>query len=65
MLIAEMYKQSDNSRCTGFNHTNNWHDGLILAAEIIKKHRAGLTSVQIALDCNCSFEDVETIIRNI
>lgn len=65
MLIAELYKQSDNSMRTGFKHTDGRHEGLALAAEIIKKHKAGLTSVQIAMDCSCSLDDVGTIVRNI
>ncbi|MDE7268686.1 MAG: hypothetical protein K2N89_14600 [Lachnospiraceae bacterium] len=65
MLIAEIYNQSDNSRHAGFKHTDSRHEGLALAAEILKKHKAGLTSVQIAMDCSCSLDDVETIVDNI
>lgn len=65
MLIAELYHQSDNSRHTGFKYTDSRHEGLALAAEILKKHKAGLTSVQIAMDCSCSLDDVETIVDNI
>ena len=36
MLIAELYKQSDNKRHTVFDHTDSRHEGLVLAAEIIK-----------------------------
>ena len=65
MLIAELYKQSDNSRNTSFNHTDSIRDGLALAVKIIKKHKAGSTSVQIAMDCGCSLNDVESIVKSI
>lgn len=65
MLIAEFYKQSDRSRTTEECHTDSRHDGLLLAAEILKKHKDGLTTVQIAMDCGCSLGDVETIVGNI
>lgn len=65
MLIAELYKQSDTVRDTVSSHTDSRHEGLALAAEIIKKHKAGLTSVQIAMDCSCSLDDVGTIVENI
>ena len=65
MLIAELYKQSDNKRHTVFDHTDSRHEGLVLAAEIIKKHKAGLSSVQIAMDCSCSLDDVGAIVENI
>ena len=65
MLIAELYKQSDNSGHTVFKHTDSRHEGLALAAEIIKKHKAGLSSVQIAMDCSCSVDDVGAIVENI
>ncbi len=63
MLIAELYKQSGNKCHAGPAHSKGRHEGLALAAEIIKKRKTGLTSVQIAMDCNCSVDDVETIVR--
>lgn len=65
MLIAELYKQSGNRSRTGLGHSKGRHEGLALAAEIIRKRKAGLTSVQIAMDCNCSVDDVETIVRHL
>lgn len=65
MLIAELYEQSAHSRHEGHNHTDGRHEGLALAAEIIKKHREGLTSLQIAMDCNCNISDVQTIVKNL
>ena len=65
MLIAELYKQSDNSGHTVCKHTDSKQEGLALAAEIIKKHKAGLSSIQIAMDCNCSLDDVGVIVENI
>lgn len=59
MLIAELYEQS------GHRHTDGRHEGIALAAEIIKKHREGLTSLQIAMDCSCSLSDVQTIVENL
>ena len=53
MLIAELYEQSAHSRHEGHNHTDGRHEGLALAAEIIKKHREGLTSLQIVLSSTC------------
>lgn len=65
MLIAELYKQSGNSRHTVFYPDDSRHEGLALAAEIIKKRKSGLSSVQIAMDCSCSLDDVEAIVRNL
>ncbi len=65
MLIAELYKQSGNRNRTGPDHSKGKYEGLVLATEIIRKRKAGLTSVQIAMDCNCSVDDVETIVRHL
>ena len=48
ILIAELYKQSDNSGHTIFKHIDSRHEELALASEIIKKHKASLSFVQIA-----------------
>lgn len=65
MLIAELYEQSGHSRHAGHEHTDGRHEGLALAAKIIKKHKEGLTSLQIAMDCSCSLNDVQAIIENL
>lgn len=65
MLIAELYEQSAHNRHEEHNHTDGRHEGLALAAKIIKKHKEGLTSLQIAMDCSCSLSDVRTIVENL
>lgn len=66
MVIAELYKQSNNSVNKGYSNAGGGkREGLALAAEILKKRRRGLTTVQIAMDCNCSLDDVETIVGSI
>lgn len=65
MLIAELYKQTGCGRHTGRDLADGRREGLALAIEILKRHKAGSTSMQIALDCGCSLGDVEAIIRNI
>ncbi len=65
MMIAELYKQSGNRSRTQPDHSKGRHEGLALAGEIIRKRKTALTSVQIAMDCNCSVDDVETIVRHL
>lgn len=65
MLIAELYGQSSHSQLESHRHTDSRHEGLVLAAEIIKKHKEGLTSLQIAMDCSCSLNDVQAIVENL
>lgn len=61
MLLAEKYIQTDTS-ASGNCRRN---EGLALGIEIIKKHKEGLSAIQIAIDCGCSLDDVMAVTENL
>jgi len=65
MLLAEKYLQADINERKSHERREGILEGLALGVKIIKKHKEGLSAIQIAMDCGCSLDNVESVIRNL